>query len=375
MEGDDKGSVWRRGGGMMSKVNFWWIKPCSQWALAFWFEWVWQKLKWTKAKNIYIDIYLYDTVPSLLGSFTASTWFSSSSVSWFVLWWHSAHWLAAIRVVTLNCDGLSEITLMDQAMINAFWLILVDHSSDSQLHHGSCHQKTSPCCKQYSSHNAQEWPDHSPFVFPNAIDMFGNVTQKTSECCDSLWSYVHRRRCDEVARPDPRWSRLAFSSEMSPCWIFVLRCHQRLLICRLSFTQIPVLFSLLHLHGNQKGKGSPGRKEPQQKDDFSDICKLKSSNSKGGNFPGTPCRDCRHLPHIQFKAQGWIPGTATLRRPLKVSLEMRFLLCSGGTEAESELSKTGVHIGNIRTVERVWKQKWWFESFVKYDGNCPRMDV
>lgn len=64
------------------------------------------------------------------------------------------------------------------------------HSSNSQLCHRSCHQKTSPCCNQYSSCNAQEWPDRSPFVFPNVIDMFGTVTQKISECCDSFCGHM-----------------------------------------------------------------------------------------------------------------------------------------------------------------------------------------
>lgn len=158
-----------------------------------------------------------------------------------------------------------------------------------------------------------------------------------------------------LLRLEMRWSRSARSTLVPPGVLLrnVQRCQQRLLICRLSFTQIPASFSPGCLHGNQKGKGSSGRKEPQQKDNFSDICKSKWSNSKGGKFPGSPCRDCRHLPHIQFKAKGWIPGTATLRRPLKVSIE-RLLLYSSSIEAESDLSKTGVHIRDIRPVERVW---------------------
>lgn len=180
-----------------------------------------------------------------------------------------------------------------------------------------------------------------------------------------------------------RWSRSARSALVPPG--FLLRNVTVLDICPLMPSEVVDLQVELHTdpsplfpgcpNGNQKGKGSSGRKERQQKDNFSDVCKLKWSNSKGGSFPGTACRDCRHLPHIQFKAQGWNPGTATLRRPLKVSIETRLLLYSSSIEAESDLSKTSVHIRDIRTVERVWNQKWWFESFVSYDGNYPGMDV
>lgn len=122
-----------------------------------------------------------------------------------------------------------------------------------------------------------------------------------------------------------RWSRSARSALVPPG--FLLRNVTMMGICPPIPSEVVDLQVELHtdpsllfpgcLHGNQKGKGSSGGKEPQQKDNFSDVCKLKRSN-RGGNFPGTPCGDCRLLPRIQFKAQGWIPGTVTLRRPLKV---------------------------------------------------------
>lgn len=176
-------------------------------------------------------------------------------------------------------------------MINAFWLILV---------------RISPPTLSFTMGAAIRKPVGAPTNIPvtalrNSQTIPLLCFQMPSTCLEmslrrpvsaaSHWSSVVACSPSEM-----RWSRSAGSTLVPPG--FLLRNVTVLDICPLKPSEVVDLQVELHtdpsplfpgcLHGNQKGKGSSGRKEPQQKDNFSDICKLNDLTARVGTFQRPP---------------------------------------------------------------------------------------
>lgn len=165
-------------------------------------------------------------------------------------------------------------------------------------------------------------------------DVWNCHSENQSELCLLLWSHVHHWRYD--GRLD--------RSVLIPSG-FLLWNVTMLDVCPLKPSEVVGILGCLY--GNQQEKGSAERKEPQQKDNFSDICKLNDLTVRVGIFQGY------HVGTVSTPAptgQGSRLNSwdGDMCRALKVSIEISLLVYSSGIE------------------HRSWR--WSFKNWCSYQG-------